>query len=158
MKMMRSTMRIAGGSVVLALIFLAALPAHAQVYKTIDANGKVVYTDTPPVGAKKTEVVPGATSVKPSTDRTDWQEKDREFRSRKAKSDEAGRKEEEENKLASKERNVACLQARDQVESLNRAVPLYRVNEKGERVYLDDAERAATLKSARQAVADNCPR
>jgi Skp family chaperone for outer membrane proteins len=153
MKMMRLTRHVP-----LILMLMGASLAHAQVYKTIDANGKVQYTDTPPAGAKKSEVVKDATNVKSASDRTDWQEKDREFRARKMQQDEASRKEEEESRQIAKERNKACLLAREQIDDLNRGVPLYRVNAKGERVYLDEAERADAMKRARQSVADNCPR
>jgi hypothetical protein len=150
------------GSLLRALLCLAcvtALPVHAQVYKSVDANGKVVYSDAPPVQGKKVEVVKGTSAPSNAAGAApDWQERDREFRGRKMLQDDAARKQEEESKQAAKERNSACLMARDHIEELTRGVPVYRMNEKGERVYLDDAERNATLKRARQSVVDNCPR
>src|SRR4051794_23228290 len=97
------------------LVCVAALPAQAQVYKWVDANGKVQYSDAPPPAVKKTEVVKGAmTASKPAADSPDWQEKDREFRSRKIVQDEARRKEEEEAQQAQQKRIRACLQAHEQ--------------------------------------------
>jgi hypothetical protein len=58
-----------------------ALACQAQVYKYIDKDGKVQYTDRPPDDAKKTEVKVD----KPSTDAKsapDWRDKERDLNSR----------------------------------------------------------------------------
>ncbi len=136
---------------------LVVLPAHAQVYKWVDANGKTQYSDSPPAGAAKAAVVKGAPAAADKPAQTDWQEKDREFRSRKIKQEDATRKEEEETQKLAQEKSKACLSAREQIDDLGRGVPLYKVNAKGERVYMEDAERPGLLKAARQSVTDNCP-
>src|SRR5689334_22388498 len=57
----------------------AAIAAQAQVYKYIDKDGKVQYTDRPPDDAKKTEI-----KVDPASDPSkvrkddDWRAKDKD--------------------------------------------------------------------------------
>lgn len=47
----------------LAALCAATLPAHADVYRWVDANGKVHYSDTPPPeGAQKTQIKSGRDS------------------------------------------------------------------------------------------------
>jgi uncharacterized protein DUF4124 len=50
----------------LALLAIAALltvaPAHAQVYKSVDEQGRVIYTDKPSEGAKKIDL-PSVTTM-----------------------------------------------------------------------------------------------
>ena len=59
----------------------AALVCQAQVYKYVDKDGKVQYTDRPPDDAKKSEVKVD----KPSSEAkgtADWREKERDLNSR----------------------------------------------------------------------------
>lgn len=72
------------------VLALAVVPAHAQLYKWTDANGKVHYSDRPQDGANaKTVAVPhaasgssGATGVAASDD---WRERERASRENQVK-------------------------------------------------------------------------
>src|SRR4051812_5432040 len=63
-KRMRSTVlaKINAAPIAIYLTCLVALPAHAEVYKWVDANGKVQYSDSPPADSKKAAVVKSAPS------------------------------------------------------------------------------------------------
>jgi hypothetical protein len=64
-----------------ALAACMALTCQAQVYKYIDKDGKVQYTDRPPDDAKKSEIKVD----KPSTTTKgteDWRDKERDLNSR----------------------------------------------------------------------------
>ena len=78
----------------LMVLALAVVPAHAQLYKWTDANGKVHYSDRPQDGANaKAVTVPraGATgsagTAGPATPAggDDWRERERESRERLVK-------------------------------------------------------------------------
>lgn len=58
-----------GAKLILALLFLLCLPLHAQVYRWIDSQGIVHFSDTPHVGAD-TFHVPEAQGFSPSQVRT----------------------------------------------------------------------------------------
>jgi len=50
----------------IALFGLAALAAHAEIYKSVDASGHVTYSNIPTRGAKKLSITP-LTTVPPSS-------------------------------------------------------------------------------------------
>lgn len=72
----------------LVVLALAVLPAHAQLYKWTDANGKVHYSDHPQDGANaKAVTVPRAAPAGPAGAAAgdDWRERERESRERLVK-------------------------------------------------------------------------
>jgi hypothetical protein len=150
---MRDNRRLAQSLLITCLV--AATPAHAEVYKWVDANGKVQYSDSPPAD-RKAGLVKGVPAAQQGAGPTDWQEKDRDFRRRKILKEESMRKEEEENQQVKEKRAATCIEAHEQIDDLNSGKRIYRMNAKGERVYFDEADRAAAMKSARQAVTENC--
>jgi hypothetical protein len=148
-------------------ISILAIPADAQVYKWVDANGVTQYSDTKPDTSKtkaiaiKTETatvnnksgVPG-----PTAQGQDWVDKDLGFRQRKVMKDQAEREANEKAAQEEKARRSACLDARDDIDILESGRPVYEMNERGERVFISDDERAKQLQAARKSAAQNCPR
>lgn len=165
----------------LAAACMAGTSATAQMYKWVDAEGKVHYSDQPPppnarksttMGARKpgtrsapeteaqsTEAESGqeetaTAAAKPSPVRPKTaQELDAEFRQRqlKAAEEEAQRRKEQE-ELAEKNKN--CQQAKNNVARLQAGGRISRTNDQGESEILGDAELAAELARARQ-IADS---
>jgi len=128
---------------VAALLAASVSPfATAALYKWVDANGRVVYSDQPPTGVKSELVGAAAPPANPDALK-DLANKDAELKKRQ--SDRA----EEANKSA-KARTEAqklatfCTQARTQASGMRRTdIAMYRLNEKGERVPMDEAARKA---------------
>lgn len=164
--------RIVGYALALPLLFSAPL-AQAQVNKCVDTAGKTVYSQAPcPANTKSASVrqnIPaspapstgtGGTggnatgSAKPSGPKTSA-ELEQEFRKRRAEQDETRKKEQE--KLAeAKGREDNCRSARAQLAGLEAGGRQPRIDEKGERYYLDDAQIAAEIQKSRQTVQDWC--
>jgi len=71
--------------IILPLILaLAALPAHAQLYKWTDADGKVHYSDRPQDGVKSKEIAVQRPAAKPAAAPVDgWQQRELESRERR---------------------------------------------------------------------------
>ena len=137
---------------------LVAPMASAALYKWVDANGRVVYSDQAPLGNVKSEIV-GAGAPPANTDAVkELANKEAEFRKRQAdKQDEAKKAEKargDAQKLAS-----LCAQARAQASGLRRNdVAMYRLNEKGERVLMDEAAKRAEAERLDLLVKErNCP-
>jgi hypothetical protein len=128
------------------------LTAHAEIYKWTDANGKTQYSDSPPASAKakadvlKTEPAPAAVPKGQS-----WEEKDRDFQARKARQG-ATQPSEEQSRQYSKR---MCDQARSKLAAMNGAA-VYRAGKNGERVYIEDNERAVIEKEAKATMAQHC--
>jgi Domain of unknown function (DUF4124) len=62
--------------------------ANADIYKWVDANGNVHYSNTPPPEVKGTKVkvddpAPPATPISPTLEAAYWKQKDDEFRQRR---------------------------------------------------------------------------
>ena len=138
---------------------LAALPAHAQVYKCIE-SGRTVYSQNPcPSGAQSTTIrrdaptapAPGAAKAGPMT----AVEQEQEFRKRQKEKEEAQKKDEQKTAQADeKQRN--CETARQQLAQYEIGGRIGRIDSKGERYYLDDAQIDQGKASAQASVRQWC--
>jgi hypothetical protein len=158
--LVRAETTIAAGFATIAAIatLVAAPPASAALYKWVDANGRVVYSDQPPMGNVKSEVVGGA-SVPANPDAVkEMAGKEAEFRKRQLdRVDDA--KKAEKGRLEAQRLAAFCQQARAQVAGLGRMdMVMFRVNEKGERVAMDEAARRTEVERLEQMMRERkCP-
>ena len=109
------------------------------MYKCVDERGKINYTDKPQAGCKETAIKPSppmSGEVRPR--REDLGTADAEFKRRQL---EREAKEARERK-ALEQRCARLLQEKRYLSSGRR---ISRINDKGERVYLDDATRDQRL-------------
>ena len=142
-------------------LLLCAAPSSAQMYKWVDDKGVTHYSESPPPGRKAQQVQttpspsPSATP-KPAEPASTWGDKERAFRQRTIEreyAEEAKRKKDAERVALRKE---ACLEARYMIEALNSGVPVYKLNEKGEREYLADNLRPERLQRAKENAETYC--
>lgn len=143
-----------------AFLLLLSFNASGEMYRWVDAQGSVHYTDEPPpAGAKssKTFTPPAASpaaGVEPAKSKS-WQEKEIEFQKRKAdKAESEEKKAKEEADARAKKDN--CEQSRKRLQALESGQRFVNTNEKGEREVMEDAARQKALADARKAVADWC--
>jgi hypothetical protein len=142
-----------------ALLILACLsPAAAgEIYRWTDAQGRVHFGDRPPAGAG--EALPLTSSPTPPAPEPDAGAR-RAQRERLLRAFEAERREREEQaaavraETARRERN--CRIARERLEGVRAAAYLFRRDGSGERVILDDTERAAAEAETEALVAQWC--
>jgi len=145
-----------------------AAAAHAQQFKWVDKNGKVQYGDTPPPGAKVTPLKAPAAPPAPPTLPAAAAAKDSATKGpQKALTpEEAFRKRQEDQKKAAEksaaadkeatEKKQNCERAQAQLRDLESGMRIARSNEKGERVFIDDGQRAREAEDARKSVAEWC--
>lgn len=121
----------------------AALPCGAQtLYKWTDASGRVVYSDQPPTGNVKVEIVGAAPPPANPNAVKDMAAKDAQFAKRVAEKGEDAKKTEKARTDDEVKLN-ACRTLRLQLVQLGSSqYLLYKLNEKGEQVVMDDDERA----------------
>jgi hypothetical protein len=159
-------------SVALGLALCMALQASAQMYKWVDSDGKVQYSDKPPAGNVKAEKlrVPatraaGAPAAKEGSAAAPKEavksepktaaEQERAFRKRQV--DAAKAQEEEANKqAAARDKAENCKRAKAALANLALGGRQVRMDEKGERVFLDDEQIARETARAREDVAAAC--
>jgi hypothetical protein len=153
-----------------------ALPASAQ-WKWRDKNG-VQYSDLPPppgvaeqdilqrpnaalrkgvapvAAASAASAASGAQGLAPKTVDSELEAKRRKTEEETAAKKKAEEKAEETRIAAAKADN--CTRAQAQLRTLDSGVRLAQMNEKGERIVMDDAARATETKRARDMIAQNC--
>jgi hypothetical protein len=126
------------------------------MYKWVDANGRIVYSDQPPHGNVKTEIVappPPPANPNAAQELID-KENDLKLRDKK-RAEDAKAAEAKRADLTRKREN--CANAMAQIRSLQqKEAVLFRYNDKGEKVYFDDAMRAAELERAQQYAREAC--
>jgi hypothetical protein len=162
-------------SVAIAIALCVALPASAQMYKWVDENGKVQYSDKPPPGNVKTEKLrkPATASSTPAASEAKGgatkdaakdaaksgpkttAEQEQAFRKRQLDAAKA-EQESEKKQTQAREQEENCQRAKAAVTSLELGGRQQRIDEKGERAFLDDAQVAQELAKARQAVTTMC--
>lgn len=147
---------------------LAASPASAQVYKCVDANGKTVYLQSPcPPGASSKVLIrkPRDTeeAAEPKADAKAAGKAgakaplsaEEEFQKRQKEKQEAEQKASEQTADA-KRRQEECRRAREEVAQYELGGRITRVDGKGERYFLDDAQIAQEKARAQALVAQAC--
>lgn len=150
---------------------LIAAAANAQQYKWKDAQGRWVYGDVPPAGVKveslkpppSTPVAPvkstaseaGAKAAAKSSKPLTAAEKEMEFRRRIKEAQEKAAKTAKEEQTA-RETKQNCDLAREQERTLASGQRISRVDAKGERYYMNDAQRTQELAKARTNVNQWC--
>lgn len=142
--------------VLFALLLTLALPASATLYKWTDATGRVVYSDIPPTGDVKVEIVNGPAPAANPNAVKEMAAKEVELKKRQAEATEKEKKAETQRVQVVK-RNEECQRAQLQIKQLAaEQIGLVRYNEKGEMVYVDDATRRKERADAEAWIKSNC--
>jgi len=117
---------------------LYATAATAALYKWTDAQGRVVYSDQPPNGDVKTEMLrPPPPPANPNAAK-ELAQREADFRKRQTDAAESATKAGKERVNAEKLAE-SCAQAKGQLKQLAESqLAIYRYNDKGEREVMDD--------------------
>jgi hypothetical protein len=148
---------------VAALAFSAS--AAAQLYKWKDSNGRTRYGDVPPPGVNATPMrvpanppppqAPAAEVKKPDGKNEKPLTPEEAFRKRQLERAEADQKAAKE-RAQGEEKQANCAQAQTQLRVLQSGQRISTVNGAGERVFLDDSQRAGEVARAERAAAQWC--
>jgi hypothetical protein len=144
----------------LVLALALALPAQAQLYKWVDSNGRVQYSDRPPGAGKKAEQVSNANvgsigSQSTSAGAKSPSDLEADFRKRQADKAEADKKQQQA-AAEQKQKSESCEAARRNLAALQSGQRMARYDEKGEPSFMDDASRARETERAQQQVQTWC--
>ena len=142
---------------------LIAPVACAATYKWVDGAGVTHYGEKPPPGVKAQELniraapAPGASGKGPESPggRT-AQDLEREFQQRRVERLERESKEAEENARTGAEARKKCAYARYRYDLLNSGRPVYRLDQKGERVFMEDKTRETEIERMKKMIASTC--
>jgi hypothetical protein len=154
-------MKKLGLPVLASTLLLLAPQAWAQVYKCVDSAGSTVYSQSPcppgqaakvlsrkpaPVDETQAAAKPGA---KPAAN------PEQDFRKRQKERDETDKKSAEQMAQA-KQREEQCARAKEAVAQYEMGGRFSRIDEKGERSYLDDNQIAQAKARAQAQVNEAC--
>ncbi len=154
----------------LALCCLGFFSVIAQAqWAWKDDNGRVVYSDRPPPASVKQERIvrqPGGAPVgsnesagETKTDAANapktWADREAEYKKRQAERAEAEKKANEE-KAQQVQRRADCERARSYLATLESGTRIAQSDAKGEKSYLDDAQRAAEVARAHEIMSRTC--
>jgi Domain of unknown function (DUF4124) len=140
-----------------ALAFLlCAAAAQAALYKWVDASGTVVYSDQPPPGGIKSEIVtaPVAPPSNPNAVK-DMANRDLEQKKRLAQQAQ-DEKAADKARVDENRKREACSQMRSGLRVLQSGDPLYRIDENGKRVDMDDAAKAKERERLEGEIRERC--
>lgn len=142
--------------IVLAIAMALAPVATAQLYKYVDEKGKTVYSDQPPVNMESKQVnVPAGRASTPAAGPKTAVERDKDLdKSRK----EVREKQEKQTKATqvAQEAEQRCIQARTAFQTYSDGGRLFKTNEKGERVFMEDAEIESARERSRRDMDEAC--
>lgn len=151
---------------ILCLGLALAGTAAAQLYRWVDENGRVRYTDRPPPAGVKARTIatPSGPAVPAAPDGAAKDapqgpataaEQEQAFQKRRLEAQKA----EEKAAAAAKgqqAKEANCRRAREVLATLQSGQRIVRTNAQGEQYYLDDSARAGEVRNAQQAVQDWC--
>ena len=175
--MVRSHVLRSLATILAAFLALVALPAEAQ-WKWKDKSGHVQYSDLPPpLGTPDQDIL-----ARPSAQRRNTLsplpaasaassaqvvgsassplmpklvDPELEAKRKKAEADQAVKNKAEEDRVAALKADN-CARARAQLRTLDSGIRVTRTNDKGEREFLDDKQRADETRHAKDAIAADC--
>ena len=149
--------RIVLSCAVVAMTLASGAMAN-EIYKWTDENGSVHYEDRPSGAASEERLdityrrTDGSAVQKRVQTRVDAQTSRREAASVAA----AAQQEAADNAAADEARMQKCERSRARLESYLQSRRLYRTDENGERVYLDDAQRQEARQKAEEQISEFC--
>ena len=124
----------------LLLCLFAASSGVAGTYRWVDENGQAHFGDRPPAGAVSDEISMARPAVDVDTVARERKQRMNEFL------EQSDKERAERNKLKAREearataQEARCQQLRGRLKHLQRVSRIYRINNDGERVYVDDEE------------------
>jgi hypothetical protein len=159
-----------------AVLVLVSLPAEAQ-WKWKDTSGRIQYSDLPPPAGTPDQdilsrptaprrsgtVAPAASAASaasaPALASSALMPKgvdpELEAKHKKAEGDVAAKKKADQERVAAAKADN-CNRAQTQLRNFESGLRVMRTNEKGEREYLDDKQRAEETKHAKDVIAADC--
>ncbi len=155
------------------LMLLPGVALATDVYKWKDADGRIRYSDAPPQGkipydkviGRKVAPAPATAPVSEGAESTAPAAKpaaavsaaDKELEAKKRKAEAENLKKKEQAKLdEAKLREENCKTAKSNMQNYKQGGRMYKINEKGEREYLDDKAISEGLDKANKEVEQWC--
>jgi len=132
--------------------WVLSLPAAESIYKWVDEDGSIHYSDQPPPQVYKTEKVridsaPSDHGVREAQETAaSLRTKQQTSQDQRSEAREQKHLQTELQQVKRDDRQRRCTKAHEELQSLDHHMPIYYIDEKGDWVFLDDKERADLIK------------
>ena len=134
-------------SAVILGFWIFTVSAAESIYKWVDEDGSVHFSDHPPRQASKAEELrfesaPSDDVVREAQEKRDsLKTKQHASHDQRSAAREQTRLQTESKQVQRAERQRRCMKAHEQIQSLDHHMPIYYVDKTGNRVFLDDKNR-----------------
>lgn len=135
---------------------------QAEIYKWIDKSGQVHYSQRAPVDRDATEIeskvgAPAAEEAQRAHQRIEMLlEEQRRHREERLEAARHAAREKAARERIKEMRRDLCLRAQNNLWNLLQGRPVFRIDEKGERIFLADADWAAEIERQKAAIKAYC--
>lgn len=152
-----SALRMAFGTIALGLLSSPVSGLAGEIYKSVDARGRVTYSDRPSPHAERIVIRtdPNLSDADRARLAEEQQAEARREADRAQRADMA-KQEQAQRAQAEQTRRAQCRQARDRYLMFAESGRLYRRDEQGNRVYYTSAELDAERTKAQQRMKELC--
>ena len=148
----------------LCVVLLASTSSDAaEIYKWKDSDGKVRYSDQPPVGKTPFEILSGKNAaavrsqLNSETKKTSKPGTDTELDARKRQAEVDKEQKKSQGKVDDQTiREKNCATAKSNQQNYKQGGRIYKIDEKGERQYLEQSDITSELEKANQEVEQWC--
>ncbi|MFL1406865.1 DUF4124 domain-containing protein [Marinobacter sp. M1N3S26] len=140
----------------LLLCLLVAPLALAGTYRWVDENGQTHFGDRPPADAMSDEVDLDPTPAEPDAAARERHQRMQEFLEQSEQERTERNEREARAEAMSADREARCDALRGRLKYLKSVSRIYRVNNEGERVYVDDDENERLRREFRARVQNEC--
>ncbi len=141
-------------TVLLSMFFISV--AATEIHKWTDENGRVHYGDVPQgsttIGKKPDEKQTQARKQQQEKELNKLRQQQQGYNQRNSAKEEA----EEKARARAREKKKRCTDARQRLALYKRSNVMARINEKGERVYLDEKQRKKVRRQSEKQVRKYC--
>lgn len=158
-KSIRSTLTTVAMTTALLLVAgaITGMATAGEIYKRVDADGNVEYGDRPSGAESEVRLQISSQPTDPARIQAQTTARlEQQASAREAAASEATGPSEEELRAEANERAVKCTTYRARLEKFIQSRRLYREDENGERVYLDEAETQAARENVQRQVEEYC--
>lgn len=137
-------------------VLLATTAVHAQIYQWKDGNGKTVISDKPPgANVRSLRKIDAEAPAETAAGQKTMADREMDFRKRQQETQEkAAQAQKEQQAAADKKDN--CEKARRYLASLESGERIALRDDRGERYFMEDAQRQQEIAKTRQTAQESC--
>jgi hypothetical protein len=143
-------------AIVAGLAFLSFAAMAEGMYKWVDEKGITHYSESPPDDPKKATKIDIKPNGPPQGQQYDWRAKELDSRTQNVQKIQEDRAKAEQQAKVAEQRKIICQQAVRQNAYYQQQVPVFTVDDKGDRHYAEDNERAKKIADAQEVMRKNC--